>query len=722
MDNIGACGRHRLTFSGTRGYSGNAVTRLHRNTSALCLLILIVLCCSVAGSAADERLDRLPEKYRNWVEKEIVYIISDRERNAFLDLQSVAEWDAFIDAFWRRRDPDTLTPVNEFKEEHYRRIEFANRQLGRESAVPGWMTDRGKMLIILGDPDDRETFRSVGWLYPTEVWFYLQNMEKNLPPLYLLFFQEGFAGPYRLYNHLLDGPEKLMPAQQLNMDTARAEAYDMLKDISPDLAHASVNIRADEGAYLNVVQPDRAGLDFQTILSDIYESPYRRLDTRYVDAARDARGLVESEYLFNYIPSAAVADVIPGPAGTSFVHYSIEIDPQHMTLAKDGNTYYTSLELKGQVTTEDETIIYQFTKEPFLSLTESQFLEVNARPFSYRDMFPVAGGEFIFRLVFKNKARSEYTIFETPLQVEEISDAPFLGNPVLLNRAAELSDPEASGVYRTYQIGSIKLEPNTKRVYTIGQTLVALIPVENAKDGSQVSLRVVSREGPAQELVTKNVSLENYRGAPVVESIDLEKMAGGRYQLVADLLDSSGEVLSSRSADFDITPRSTLLRPWVMRESIDGEKTAFVRAALAEQYLVLGEVAKARELCQKALEENPNLIAPRIVLGRYHLDEKRPVEAIKLLEPAHAQSKDNVEILLTLGDAHFQVENYQRAADLFEAALVLRRPTPAHLNALAASYAQMGDSEKALQYLERSLEIDPEQEEAKTLLEKLQSP
>lgn len=698
------------------------MTRFNRNTSALIVSILLTLCCSVAISAADERLDRLPEKYRNWVEKEVVYIISDREQDAFLDLQSVAEWDAFIDAFWRRRDPDTLTPVNEFKEEHYRRVEFANRELGRESAVPGWMTDRGKMLIILGDPDDRETFRGIGWLYPAEVWFYQQNMEKSLPPLYLLFFQEGFAGPYRLYNHLLDSPEKLMPAQRLDVETARVEAYDMLKDISPDLAHASVNIRADEGDFINVVQSDRAGLDFQTILADIYEAPFRRLDTSYVDAARGARGLVESEYLFNYVPSAAVANVIPGPAGSSFVHYSIEIEPQHMTMAKDENTYYTSFEVRGQLTTEDETIVHQFTKEPFLQLTESQIREVNARPFSYRDMFPVADGEFMFRLVFKNKARSEYTIFEIPLKVDELTDAPFLGDPVLLNRADELADPKAAGVYRTYQIGSAKLEPNTKRVYTIGQTLLALIPAENIEAGTQVSLRVVSRDDPAQELVSKNVSLENDRGTPVVESIDLGDMTGGRYQLVADLLDPSGAVLSSRSTDFDITPRSTLLHPWVMRESIDGEKTPLVRAALAEQYLVMGEVAKAKLLCQKALEEDPNLMAPRIVLGRLFLDEKQPVEAIKLLEPAHAQSKENIEILLTLGDAHFQSGNYPRATDLFEAALLLRGPTPALLNALAVSYAQMGDSDKARQYLERSLELDPEQEEAKTLLEKLPSP
>ena len=98
------------------------------------------------------------ERHRKWLEEEVPYIITDRERDAFNELQSAEERDAFIETFWRRRDPDPLTEVNEFKEEHYRRIEHANRVLGRETPIPGWMTDRGKMYIILGEPRDKESF------------------------------------------------------------------------------------------------------------------------------------------------------------------------------------------------------------------------------------------------------------------------------------------------------------------------------------------------------------------------------------------------------------------------------------------------------------------------------------------------------------------------------------------------------------------------------------
>ncbi len=278
-------------------------------------LLLVTLLSTPAISTADERMDRLPEQYKKWLEQEVVYIITPRERDAFLDLQVTPEYEAFINAFWQRRDPDPLTPVNEFKEEHYRRFEFANSNLGRESAVPGWMTDRGKMLIILGDPDDRETFLSVGWLYPSEVWFYQANDDKSLPPLYLLFFRDNNAGPYRLFNHLLDQPEDLMPSQPLDPNNSRYGAYDLLRDISPDLAHATITMRADQAPFAGINQQEVSSLDFQALLSDIYEAPFKKVDTSYVDAAENSRGLVETEYLFNYIPNTGMANILPGPGG-----------------------------------------------------------------------------------------------------------------------------------------------------------------------------------------------------------------------------------------------------------------------------------------------------------------------------------------------------------------------------------------------------------------------
>ena len=128
-------------------------------------------------------------------------------------------------AFWQRRDPERLTPENEFRTEHYRRIDYANLRLGGETAIPGWMTDRGRIYIQLGEPEERETFSSVPGLYQTELWFYLQRDEYLLPPIYVLFFREYNAGPFIQFNHVIHQPEELLPAQSFTVGESRAEAF-----------------------------------------------------------------------------------------------------------------------------------------------------------------------------------------------------------------------------------------------------------------------------------------------------------------------------------------------------------------------------------------------------------------------------------------------------------------------------------------------------------------
>jgi GWxTD domain-containing protein len=677
-----------------------------------------------AFTGLDERLERLPEKYRKWLEQESVYIISPRERDAFLDLQSVEEWEAFITAFWRRRDPDPLTPVNEFREEHFRRIEHVNRYFGRESAVPGWMTDRGKMYIILGEPNDREAFPNAPGIYPVEVWFYQGDRERALPPLNLLFFQEHNAGPYRLFNHVLDQPEDLMPAQPLNRENARTQAYEFLQEISPDLAQAAFTIRADEGVYANIYQSERAGLDVQMILADIEKAPFRRVDTSYVDAAEEARGIVESDYLFNYVPSSAVAHVLPGPGHTRFVHYALEIDSQHMTLARDEDKklYYTRFEIRGEVTTIDgENVVFQFVKEPHLNVTEAQFQGILYRPFSYRDMFPLASGDFRFRIVLKNQARSEYTIFETELAVSEATGTASLYAPVLLYGSEELADPTLTTAYRTYQLGSLRLDPNPKAAYVSGEELLVYIPVEDAKDDHRISLRITGRDDASQQLESETVPIGRYGGKPIVESFPLAGIPGGRYRLEVDLRSAAGEVLDTAFADFDLSPRTSIPRPWTLRESFPGEQRGLTRTMVADQYLMLGDRTRARALYEQAVRDDPDFARPRLVLARFRLDENEAVEAIRLLEPAHAQSKEDVEVLLTLADAYAMAKDCRRASELYEASIVLRTPSTSVLTALGLCLAQTGDAVKAIGYLERSLAIDANQDSVKEVLERLKS-
>jgi GWxTD domain-containing protein len=125
----------------------------------------------------------LKKAYKDWLEKDVAYIITDEERKAFKKLENDDERERFIEEFWRRRDPDPDTDENEYREEYYERIAYANEHYA--SGIPGWKTDRGRIYIQWGKPDEVESHPSGGTYnresyegggststYPFERWFY----------------------------------------------------------------------------------------------------------------------------------------------------------------------------------------------------------------------------------------------------------------------------------------------------------------------------------------------------------------------------------------------------------------------------------------------------------------------------------------------------------------------------------------------------------------------
>ena len=127
--------------------------------------------------------NELKGTYKTWLNQEVAYIISDDERKAFMTLSNDEERDSFIEAFWQRRNPNPDSPENEFREEHYRRIQYANDHFA--AGKPGWRTDRGHIYISFGKPDDIEGHPSGGTYqrpqdegggststFPFEIWHY----------------------------------------------------------------------------------------------------------------------------------------------------------------------------------------------------------------------------------------------------------------------------------------------------------------------------------------------------------------------------------------------------------------------------------------------------------------------------------------------------------------------------------------------------------------------
>jgi GWxTD domain-containing protein len=131
--------------------------------------------------------------YDKWVKEDVAYIISDQERAAFRSLTTDEEREHFIVQFWARRDPTPGTVENEYKEEHYRRIAYSNQRFA-DSKVPGWKTDRGRIYITYGPPDQLEAHAADP--IPSEEWLYkwIEGMGNNV---IVRFEDQERSGTYR---------------------------------------------------------------------------------------------------------------------------------------------------------------------------------------------------------------------------------------------------------------------------------------------------------------------------------------------------------------------------------------------------------------------------------------------------------------------------------------------------------------------------------------------
>jgi len=144
-------------------------------------LALTLASCSARGTS----IRSMPLEYRQFI-SEVRYIISAKERKIFKGTPA-EERARFVEEFWKVRDPDPTTEENEFRDEYYRRIDVANH-LFREGGA-GWLSDRGRILILLGEPERRDTYPSGYSFYepPVEIWYY-----GNFPIIFVDYEREGF--------------------------------------------------------------------------------------------------------------------------------------------------------------------------------------------------------------------------------------------------------------------------------------------------------------------------------------------------------------------------------------------------------------------------------------------------------------------------------------------------------------------------------------------------
>jgi GWxTD domain-containing protein len=654
----------------------------------------------------------LPERFRKWLDEEVVYIIAPHEHDVFLHLGTDRERDMFIEAFWKHRDPTPGTPRNEFRDEHYSRLKYANDVYGRSSPLPGWRTDRGHIYIVLGPPKSIESYDHVQNVHPVEIWFYMGDPELGLPTSFnIIFFKKEGMGDYVLYSPAQDGPRSLIADAFVSAEDTE-DAYKILKNYEPNLAYQVLSLIPGERP-----RPGSVSLASTRLMATIFGSPQKKVEDSYADAILKYKDFIDVEYTANYVPSDASLQVIRDESGVFMVHYSLE--PSKISVEDAGGKYDVRFQVTGRVSDAAGRTIYQFDRDFPFSLTPETLQAVRAQSVSLQDMFPLAPGSYNFDLLLKNAASKEFSSAERKIVVPEAAATPQMSSLLLAYKAE--NKPDGTGERVPFKAGREQILCQSRKSYGTKDTLVVFFQVYGLTDELRASgsLRFAYfKEDKAFSERNKKIS-EYGPGSDFVESQNLADFPPGYYQVAVSLIDAHGREVASRKENFEEITLPVFPRPMVVSKIMPSMKSEDFLYETGLQYFNKGDTAEAAARLSQAYAKNPGRPEFALAYGQvlFRLNDFKRTKDVLL--PFAGGQEPPAEVLALLGQACHALGQYQEAITHYAGYLSRFGMNIDILNYLGTCYFELGNKEEALKAWTKSLELSPNQEKIKVLVESL---
>jgi len=677
------------------------------------LIILLLLLLSSAQGISDVK--EMPKPYKKWLEQEVTYIISPVEREVFLELASNRERNLFIQAFWKQRDPTPNTENNEYKQEHYRRIEYANQYFGREVPKPGWMTDRGRIYIILGKPNEIQTFESEIEIYPTEVWFYQGMEDKGLPPAFnLMFFQDKGQGEYKLYSPINHGPQALLTSFEQDQ-TNYAAAYEKIKKIEPFLADISLTLISGE----KPVSYTKPSLFSEHLLNEIETIPLRQVNDIYARKYLEYKDTVEVEYSTNYIMSTSLVKTKKGPHGVDLIQYAFS--PERLSIDHYQDKYYTIIELYGRVSDMQDRLIYQFEKSIPLEFDQAQINQIKNRPFDVLDTFPIIPGKFKLTVLMKNKISKEFSSLERNLYIPG-EESPFQMTPLMLAYEMEKVSLEKNSI-RPFQIRDYQLYLPINRTFIEDGLLIIAYQIHGLDDAisKNFKIRYTFHKNKEEHIeFTKDIS--EYPERPsFIEKISLKDFSPAHYMIRVGLFENNNEIISARE-EFDISHSKSVPRPWYYTLRLSENNDPGFLYTLGLQYFHSGNLKKAESHIKEVYEMKKDSEEIAMNLARIYISKEnyKPVESI--LSPfIDSQELPKYQTYFLLALSYKNSGEFKEAVRIYKKAISDYEASPELLNPLGECLLQLKNKKGALDAWDESLKINPDQPKLRIKIKSLKN-
>ncbi len=397
----------------------------------------------------------LSKTYKKWLDEDVRWIITDQERSAFMQLSNDEERDQFIEAFWQRRDPTPDTEENEFKEEHYRRIAYANEHFA--AGIPGWKTDRGRMYIVFGPADEIEAHPSGGTYqrpmeegggetstFPFETWRY-RYIEGIGQEVIIEFVDTCMCGDYHM---TMDRSEKDALKMTPNAGLTQYEQMGM----------ANKSDRFSGGGMEQLgTGPMSSTLQAQQF--DRLEQ-FAKLQSAPPVKFKDLEEIVSHKITVNLMPFDVRADFVKVTSDTVLVPITIQIRNRDVTFQNKDGVERGTVNIFMRVTTLTGKIVQTF-EEPVQIDVPVELLPKTAENANvYWKAIPLRISQNRYRLdiVVKDVNGDRTGSWSRAIQIPDFSEDKLSSSTLII---ADVMEPVATKNVGTgsFVIGAMKVRP-----------------------------------------------------------------------------------------------------------------------------------------------------------------------------------------------------------------------------------------------------------------------
>ena len=499
----------------------------------------------------------LETPYKKWLNEDVGYIISDEERKAFSRLSTDEERQNFQEQFWLRRDPTPDTEENEFKEEHYRRIAYANEHYA--SGIPGWKADRGRIYIMFGPADEVESHPSGGSYerpieegggststYPFEKWRY-RYIEGIGSDINIEFVDPTMTGEYRM---TMDPSEKdallMVPGAGLTM-------YEQM-----GLSSKTDRFNRTDGTHLgtgNQPLPNNMN-QFERL------EQFAKLQKPPVIKFKDLEAAVSSTIRFNTLPMKVRADFVRVTDSTILCPITIQFERKDLQFQQKDNVSKAAINIYARITSLSRRVVNVFedvvtTEVP----TDLLGKAVNGSSI-YQKSVPLAPGMYRLNVVAKDVIGGNMTSYEMALNVPHFSEEKLASSSLILADTIEKVPTKSIGAGQ-FVIGDTKVRPRLNDTFGKDEKLGIYAQFYNftvdektKKPSGSIQYQIV-KNGSTQAVLDYTEDIGTIKEASaqqvtVEKLLPLAALEAGQYTLKMKVTDKTSNQVLTPSASFTV--------------------------------------------------------------------------------------------------------------------------------------------------------------------------